>query len=84
MPTPIFQDVGGSAKIFSAVTPSDTVDLPFTTVGLRIAGAGTVTVRDASGNSTTFTGVLAGETLPIAAVRVLYTGTTATGIIAYG
>jgi hypothetical protein len=84
MPTPTFQDIGGSARIFRAVTPSDTTDLPFATIGLRIAGAGNVAVHDASGNATTITGVLAGETLPIVAVRVLATGTTATGIIAYG
>lgn len=61
-----------------AVTPSDTafVDL----VGLIVGGAGTVSVADSLGNTTSLT-VVAGQTINARLVQVKATGTTATGLV---
>jgi hypothetical protein len=64
-----------------AVTPSDSVDLPETTRALYVGGAGNVRLTARDGGTVTYTGVAAGQRLPIRAVRVLATGTTATNII---
>ncbi len=71
----------GPARSHAAVTPSDTVDLPFLASALRIGSAGTVqvTVDDVSLQYT----CVAGEVLNVCATRVWATGTTATGIIAW-
>lgn len=66
----------------AAVAPSDTVDLTYITRALWIGGAGNVVLIDANGNTTTFTGVLAGTLLPVRASRVEATNTTATLIVA--
>jgi hypothetical protein len=61
-----------------AVTPSDTafVDL----VGLIVGGAGTVSVVDSLGNTTSLT-VIAGQTIRARIVQVKATGTSATGLV---
>ncbi len=66
-----------------AVTPSDSVN--FTNGPCRalwVGGAGNVVVFFTSGNTVTFTGVLAGSLLPVQALRVNATLTTATNIVA--
>lgn len=68
---------GGDA--FS-ITPSDADYFPKTR-GLFVASATAVVVEMASGNVVTFTGLAAGVVHPLQVVRVLSTGTTATGII---
>jgi len=72
----------------AAVTPSDTVKLQYNGENARckalfIGGAGNVSVVDENGLVTTFTGVLAGTTLPVAVDQVNATLTTATNIVAY-
>ena len=75
----------------AAVTPSNTVNIPY--VGdaagdklwacvLYVGVAGDVKVRTAGGDDVTFTGVLAGSFIPVQVVRVFDTGTTATNIVA--
>lgn len=75
----------------AAVTPSDTVNIPY--VGgdtytnkwpavLYIGGAGNIRVLTAGGDDVTFNGVVAGTFLPIQVIRVFSTGTTATNIVA--
>lgn len=71
----------GPARSHAAVTPSDTVDLPFLARALRIGGAGNVAVT-VDEVTLTYT-CTAGEVLNVCASRVLATGTTATGIIAW-
>jgi hypothetical protein len=66
----------------AAVTPSDGTDLTNVTRALFIGGAGNLVVIDQSGNTTTFTGVLAGTILQLRVTRVKATGTTATNIVA--
>jgi hypothetical protein len=63
------------------VVPSDTVDLQEITRALYIGGAGNVRVAAKYGGTVTYKNVAAGQRLPIRAVRVLATGTTATSII---
>lgn len=65
-----------------AVTPSDTVNLPFIATGLWVGGAGAVSVVLASGVAVTFSAVPAGVLLPIAIQRVNSTGTAASAMVA--
>ena len=66
-----------------AITTSDTVALPGGVCkAIYVGGAGNVVVLDAFGNTTTFNGATAGSTLPIGAVRVNATLTTATNLVA--
>lgn len=71
-----------------AVTPSDTVDLAYAggkvkTRGISVGAAGNVAYKNEAGDSQLATGLAAGVLHPIAAVRILVTGTTATGITAH-
>ena len=81
--------VGADAPIGSAiaVTPSDTVPLPFTTRALWVAVAGDITVimdgaAPYDGNTVTFASVPAGSWMPIRCKQVKATGTTATTMVA--
>ena len=62
------------------VTPSDTTDLPVKPRAIYVNGAGDMAVV-MNGATVTLT-VPAGTLLPIRPVRILETGTTATGIVA--
>jgi len=64
-----------------AVTPNDTVALPFTTQRVFCGGTGNLTVRMADGQLVTFTGVLAGQVLEIAVSHVM-TATTTLNVVA--
>jgi hypothetical protein len=66
-----------------AVTPNDTTNIaPAPCDAFYVGGAGTVVVIDIGGTTLTLTGALAGTVYPLRVMRVLATGTTATGIIA--
>lgn len=81
-------EVGGAGPgvLAEEVTPSDAADLTVLARGLYIGGAGDVAVhmRGEEGGPTviTYTNLLAGVIYPIAAQRVMATGTTATAIVA--
>ena len=65
-----------------AITPSDTVTFPTATRGLWIGGAGNVAVKALSDSvAVTFSAVSAGTMLPVCAVQVMATGTTAADIV---
>jgi hypothetical protein len=64
-----------------AITPSDTADLPALTQAIYVGGAGTLAAVMANGTAGTFTGVLAGQILPLTARRVNATNTTATNLV---
>lgn len=72
----------------SAVTPSNTTDIPAITGGtnngcvLYIGGYGDVKVDTVGGDTVTFVGVLGGTFFPVQVMRVYATGTTATNIVA--
>lgn len=70
-----------TARDASEVTTSDTAVLGGVR-GLYIGGAGNVKVDCEGGGTVTFNGALAGSIIPVRAVRVYATGTTATNIVA--
>lgn len=63
------------------LTPSNTVDLPRAARGLYVGGAGDVALTTLDGSNATFAGLAAGTFMPVGAVRILLTGTTATNIV---
>lgn len=70
------------AMNFASVTPSDSVGLTYFSRALYVGTTGDVVVVSPSGSAVTFVGVPAGAILPVKAVRVNATGTTAGGIVA--
>lgn len=76
----------GPGVIAEEVTPNDSADLTVLARGIYIGGAGNLAVhmRGEEGGPTviTFIGLVAGTVYPIAAQRVMSTGTTATNIVA--
>lgn len=87
MPGAFNQIQSGPAGFAAAVSPSDSADVTtsFDVRGLWVGGAGNVAVRlPGSVTAVTFVGVAAGTLLPIQAVRVMSTNTTATSIVALG
>ena len=66
----------------AAVTPSDVADLPNTARAIYVGGGGAVALTTANGDTVTFTGLSAGQLLPVTAERIFATGTTATSIVA--
>ena len=76
---------GGSvpATKFETVTKSDATNFTNGVCrGIFVGGAGAVAVVDVDGTAVTFTGVVAGSILPVQAVRVNSTNTTATNMVA--
>lgn len=69
-----------TAYNIAEVTKSDTTQLSGVR-GLFVGGAGDVEVVAEGGGQATFTAV-AGQIIPVRAVKVMSTGTTATGIVA--
>lgn len=65
-----------------AITPSDTVKLTAPSEAIYCGGAGNAVVLLTSGQTVTFTGLLAGHVYPIKANRVNATNTTATNLVA--
>lgn len=65
----------------AAITPSDSADLSQVSV-VFVGGAGAVKVTTANGDVVTFSGAVAGMTLPVQVRRVWATGTTATLLLA--
>lgn len=70
------------ADDYSAVTPSDSTDLASRPRGLYVGTGGDVVIVNPSGTAVTFKSVPSGTVLPVRAVRVKSTGTTATDIVA--
>lgn len=64
------------------ITPSDANFIPKTR-GLMIGAAGVVVVEMAGGQIVTLNELAAGIIHPMQVIRVLATGTTATGIVGY-
>lgn len=59
-----------------AITPSDSADLAVVPRAIYCQTAGTAVLRDAAGTNVSYA-LTAGQILPLSAVRVLATGTTA-------
>lgn len=75
------QGLNSPAKNAVAVTPDDSTDLAVVSRGLYIGVGGDVAVIMAGGQTVTFAGVSGGSILPIRAIRIKATGTTATSIL---
>ena len=71
-----------TANDFALITPNDGADLAFHTKGIYVGTGGTITVRNRAGNDILFTGIPDGSILPVRTIRVMATGTTATGLVA--
>ena len=72
---------GGRVEIYHPITPSDTVDLPYLSSAIYCGGNGDIAVINRAGETVTFKGMWEGQYLPICAVRVKATGTTATNLV---
>ncbi|MEM8552089.1 MAG: hypothetical protein AAGF45_06875 [Pseudomonadota bacterium] len=64
-----------------AVTAHDSTDFPLAARALYVGRPGDVSLETLEGNEVTFVGVAAGTVLPVSAVRVNDTGTTAGDIV---
>jgi hypothetical protein len=74
----------GPATNAVAITPDDGNDFSFGQCrGLYVGVAGNVTLDTPNQTAVLHTAVPAGAVLPVAAVRVRATGTTASGIVAW-
>lgn len=66
---------------FFAVTPSDTAGFSVMVRAIYIGGDGNVVVVSPNGTAVTFVGAKAGSVIPVNAIRVNATDTTATNIV---
>jgi hypothetical protein len=73
--------LNGPAVHAFPVTPDDATALPETTRALYVGSGGAVSAELQSGAVATFAAVAAGSVLPVRIVRVLATGTTASGLV---
>ncbi len=73
--------ITASARGGFAVTPSNDADLPQQTRGLYVGTSGHLAVQLLAGDSIVLKHVPGGTILPLRAVRVLATGTTAADIV---
>jgi len=72
----------GPATSGFAVTPSDTLDLQETARALYIGAGGDLSVAMATGETVLLKAVPQGAILPVRAIRVHQSGTTASAIVA--
>ena len=73
-------DPTSPAVDYYAITPADS-DLVRPVRALYVGVSGNITVTNPKGGSVLFSNVPAGSILPVSAIRVSATGTTATGIV---
>lgn len=64
-----------------AVVPSDVNNLTYPSV-IYVGATGNVKIRTAQGDDVTFNGLPAGFVIPVQAIRVWSTGTTASNLVA--
>lgn len=64
-----------------AITANNSVDIAAPIRAIYVGGAGAVVITTVAGTDVTFSGLPAGMILPVRAVRVKATGTTATGLV---
>jgi hypothetical protein len=74
-------DQGAPARVWKAITPHDTTNLPGGCRAVYVGGAGNIAMVDCEDTAVTFTGVLAGQILPCSPKRVNATLTTATLLV---
>ena len=74
---------GDASSAYSAfaITKSDVTNFTFTVCGIYVGGTGDVVVVTKDNTAITFSSVPAGTILPVRAVRVNSTNTTATNMV---
>lgn len=65
-----------------AITPSDDTDLSEASRAIYVGVGGNIKLTTADGQTVTFVGLQGGSILPVSAVRIFDTDTTATSIVA--
>jgi hypothetical protein len=75
-------DATVSARRASSVTTSDEVVYAEPTRAIYVGGSGNLRVDMVSGGTVTFIGLSAGTVLPVQAIRIYATSTTATNLLA--
>lgn len=75
------ESIAAPASRGFAITANDADDLAAETRAIYVGGAGSLALVLASGDEVTFTGLTAGTFLPVRAVRVKTTGTSATQLV---
>lgn len=82
MTTPLRRD-GITASRSEAITPHDSTNIPGGLCdSIYVGTGGTIAVVDSRGTVTSFTNVQTGSELPVRALRINSTGTTASGLVA--
>lgn len=76
--SPTFPGYPGGGRV---ITPSDTVNMD-TPATVYVGAGGNVRVMTAQGDDVVFVGVLGGTVVPVQAIRVFATNTTATSLVA--
>jgi hypothetical protein len=66
---------------FFAITPSDTAGFSVMARAVYVGGDGNVAVVAPNGDAVTFVGAKAGSVIPVNAIRVNATSTTATNLV---
>lgn len=64
-----------------AISPSDSSNLSQQTRGIYVGGDGNLKVTTAGGDTVTFQNAVAGTVLPVRAIKVFNSGSSATGLI---
>lgn len=64
------------------ITPNDSTDLATVPRAVYVGQTGNIAWVDKNGTSVIWVGVAGGSLLPIRPIRILATGTTATGLVA--
>lgn len=65
------------------ITPNDANELQYVTRAIRVGTGGDLAIKAISGAIVVIPDVLAGETVPVMAVKVYSTATTADGLTGY-
>jgi hypothetical protein len=75
-------DITAPALNYSAITTSNATDLTFTTRGIYVGVGGDVVAIRSDNTAVTFKNAASGSIIPIRAIRVNTTSTTATDLVA--
>ena len=64
-----------------AISPSNSVDLPYLIRGIWVGATGDISLITPAGNTVLIVGIQTGYLLPIMAKRVRFTGTSASSLV---
>lgn len=73
--------LNGPALDFFAITPSDATNFPFTVRGIYVGVTGDIVAVNAGGGAILFKNAVQGTILPVKAIRVNSSSTTATTLV---